>query len=354
MVGLLQTSGKNVPHTRFHLIGGAKSGNVQSQPKELTTRDNDGYTTVARRKMPAAKSIVIAFAPERWGTLELFQHFYGNTHHFDRDTQKSLPGTANHFNKALILFEVAKQHVTLLSEDRTQLTECGYTSARRGRELSALLESALLDLYSSIDCTRKVVTFIYRKHGGVKQSTRKFFQSAAGGTIGTTVPEGIRKAFACATWYTDFRVLRDAITHSDVGSCHSDEKSGKVFYLHAGLERDGKNLVIEDIFDHIDKLKDSVNQFMGQVFQCLNADLKDDEVWQMCGVFDGRIYSRLVRPSEAIDFNSGRCDAFAWFEKEENPVCPFMQECLAYRRKTDEESTTSNPDSTSAQVADGR
>lgn len=304
--------------------------------------------------MAALKSIVRGFAPERWGTLERFQHFYGNTHHFDRDTQKALPGAANHFNKALILFDVAKQHVTLLSEDRTQLKERGYTPARRGRELSALLESVLLDLYSSIDCTRKVVTFIYRQHRGVKQSTRKFFQSAAGGTIGTTVPEGIRNAFACATWYDAFRALRDAITHSDVGSCHLDEKTGKVFYMHTGLVRDGKDLVIEDIFDHIDKLKESVNQFMGQVFQCLNEGLNDDEVWQMCGVFDGRIYSRLVRPCEAVDFNSGRCDAFAWFEKEENPDCPFMHECSAYHRKTGEECTVSNPHSTSAQGTDGR
>jgi hypothetical protein len=294
--------------------------------------------------MSTPKCIVIAFTPERWGRLERFQHFYGGTHHFDRDTQKSLPGAANHFHKALILLEVAKEHASRLPEDRAQLKERGHTPARRGKELSALVESILLDLYSSIDCTRKVVTFIYRNHRGVKQSTRKLFQAAAAGTIDATVPEGIRNAFANAAWYADFRALRDAITHSDVGSCHLDEKSGKVFYMHAGLERDGKALVIEDIFDHVEKTKDNVNVFMGQVFHCLNADLKDEEVWQMCGLFDGRVYSRFVRPSEAVDFNSGRCDAFRWFQKRENPECPFMRECAAYQRRTSEPSPAAYPE----------
>ena len=286
--------------------------------------------------MSIPKSIVITFTPERWGTLERFQHFYGGTHHFDRDTQKSLPGAANHFHKALILFQVAKEHASLLPEDRVQIEERGHTPARRGKELSALVESIILDLYSSIDCTRKVFTFIYRNHHGVKQSTRKIFQAAADGKIDATVPEGIRNAFANAAWYADFRALRDAITHSDVGSCHLDESSGKVFYMHAGLERDGKALVIEDIFDHVEKTKDNVNLFMGQVFHWLNVDLKDEEVWQMCGVFDGRGYTRFVRPSEAVDFNSGRCDAFRWFEKTENPECPFMRECTAYQRRISE------------------
>lgn len=289
------------------------------------------------------KCIVIAFTPERWGTLERFQHFYSTTHKFDRDTQKSLPGAANHFHKALLLLDVAKQHAALLKEDRAQLKERGYTPAQRGKELSALVESILLDLYSSIDCTRKVVTFIYRKHRGVKQSTRKLFQAATAGTVAETVPEGIRQAFANADWFTDFRVLRDAITHSDVGSCHLDEESDKVFYMHAGLERDGKALIIEDIFGHIEKTKDNVNMFMGQIFNSLNADLKDEEVWQMCGLFDGRVYSRFVRPSEAINFNSGRCDAFKWFEKKDNPDCPFMRQCAAYNRRITDPSFPDSP-----------
>lgn len=182
------------------------------------------------------------------------------------------------------------------------------------------------------------MTFLYRNHRGVKQSTRKFFQAIAAEKVADTVPTEIRDAFASAAWYADFRRMRDALTHSDVGSCHLDEKTGKVFYMHAGLGKDNKALVIDDIFAHIKDLVTQINQFMGKVFHCLNGTLKDNEVWQMCGMFAGRVYSRWVRPSEAKDFNSGRCDAFKWFEKEENPDCPFMKECEAYRRRNSEQS----------------
>jgi hypothetical protein len=269
--------------------------------------------------------------------MERFQHFYAATYTFDADTQKALPGAANHLNKALILLQIARQHAAKLPEDRAQLREHGYTSAQRGRELSALIESILLDLYSSLDCTRKVVTFLYQKHRGVKKTTRKFFKAIAAGKVDDKVPKEIRDAFASAAWYDDFRRIRDALTHSDIGSCHLDEKNGKVFYMHVGLGRDNKALVIDDIFAHIEDLVTQINQFMGKVFNCLNRELKDDEVWQMCGIFDGRVYSRWVRPNEAKDFNSGRCDAFKWFEKDENPDCPFMGECHAYRRRKSEQ-----------------
>jgi len=282
--------------------------------------------------------IVITFAPDRWGTLERFQHFCAGTYTFARDTQQALSGAANHFRKALILLQVAREHAAKLSEDRAQLETHGYTPAQRGKELSALIESILLDLYSSIDCTRKIVTCIYRNHRGVKQSTRKFFQAVAEGKVADTVPVEIRDAFASAHWYTDFQRMRDALTHSDIGSCALDEKSGKVFYMHAGLGTNNKALVIEDIFAHIEELVTHVNQFMGKVFHYLNGTLNDDEVWQMCGIFGGRVYSRWVRPSEAKDFNSGRCDAFKWFEKDENPKCPFMRECEAYGRRNSEQS----------------
>ncbi len=288
--------------------------------------------------MNISKCIVIAFAPDRWGMLERFQHFYAGTYSFDADTQKALAGSANHFHKARILLQVAQQHVARLPEDRVQLEEHGYTPAQRGKELSALIESILLDLYSSVDCTRKVVTFIYRNHRGVKESTRKFFQGVADGKVADSVPQEIRDAFAGADWYPDFRRMRDALTHSDIGSCHLDDTTNEVFYMHAGLGKDNKALVIRDIFAYIEELVTQINRFMGKIFHCLNGTLKDDEVWQMCGMFGGRVYSRWVRVSEARDFNSGRCDAFKWFEKDENPDCPFMKECEAYKRRNSEQS----------------
>ena len=57
----------------------------------------------------------------------------------------------------------------------------------------------------------------------------------------------------------------------------------------------------------------------------------DKELWQMCGIFNGFVYSRFVRPSEALDFNSGRCNA--WFDNSSIAQCPFADKCGAYKRK---------------------
>jgi len=276
---------------------------------------------------------VIVFAPDKWGQLERFRYFYDTTYLLDQNAQKALHGAVSHFYKARIFLHFAYQQAPKLSEDRDQLQKHGYTPAQRSHELAALIEAMLQDLYSSVDCARQVVTFIYHNHRGVTESTRKFFQAAAAGKVADTVPSEIRNGFAKADWYNDFRSLRDALTHSDVGSCHLDETSGKVSYMHAGLRTDDKALVINDIFNHVESLVDQVNTFMGTVFQYLNQTLRDEETWQMCCVSNGRVYSRLVRPSEAVDFNSGRCEAFKWFEKGDNPDCPFMGTCEAYTRR---------------------
>ncbi len=292
--------------------------------------------TFVNQDMNMNECIALVFTPERWGTLERFQRFYSKTYTFDKDTQRALPGAANHFHKAALLLQVAKGHVPLLQEDREQIEATGYTPACRGKELSAIIESIILDIYSSIDCTRKIVTFIYAKQRGVKRSTRKLFQACKNDEVADTVPEAIRKAFKSSDWYPDILRLRDALTHSDIGLCHVDKATGKLFYIHAGLTDGDKALVIEDILSYIEKLITQVNQFLGAIFAHLNTTLVDEEVWQMCGIFGGRIYSRFVKPSEAVDFNSGRCDAFKWFEKPENPRCHLAERCGAYKRKNGE------------------
>lgn len=282
------------------------------------------------KKLNMMKSIVISFYPQKWGTLERFQHFYSTTYSFDRSTQYSINGSGNHFYKALNIIEVAKEFSPRLSEDQVELEEKGYTNSLRSKQLSALIEAIILEFYSSIDCTRHVVTTIYKKHRGVRESTRKFFQAAFDGRIAETVPLDIRDAFKNAQWYDELRRIRDALTHSDVGSCHLDMTSQTISYMHPGLGDNKRAFTIKDIFAYLATLKIQINQFMGKVFNCLNATLLDKEVRLICGIFNGFIYSRFVRPSEAINFDSGKCNA--WFD---NSVanCPFAGKCDAYNRK---------------------
>jgi hypothetical protein len=121
---------------------------------------------------------VITFSPKTWGTVQHFGHFYSSTYSLDRDTQYAIKGASNHFYKALHLLNVAKDILPKLAEDNAELEKMGYTDSVRSGELSALVEAMILEFYSSIDCTRHIITTIYKKHRGVQQSTRKFFQAA--------------------------------------------------------------------------------------------------------------------------------------------------------------------------------
>jgi hypothetical protein len=186
---------------------------------------------------------------------------------------------------------------------------------------------------SSVDTAKKIVTHLYPKYRGFPDSTRKTFQTAEKGTIDERVPEKIRSAFRGATWYAPFRQLRNVLTHVGPGGCHLDPQTGKVGYYHNAIRNGNQVMYIPDIFKELNRYTRDVNQFLGQVFGSLNESLKDKEVSQLCGVFGGRLYSRHVRPSEAFDFNSGRCDSYKWFDLPGNPRCPFIDKCAAYQRK---------------------
>lgn len=275
-----------------------------------------------------ADSKVIVFYPEYWGTLERFQHFYFNTYPFKRYMQSVVRGAANHFVKALCLAEIAKEFSPKLSEDESELKEHGYTDAKRSKELSALIESVILELYSSLDCTRKIISEIYKTHQGVRDSTHKLFNNMFEGTVAETVPLEIRDTFQSASsWYPEFLKIRDVLTHSDVGSCHLS-KDGKIRYANFATGDGKRPFAKEDIFQYLDTLQEQINRFTGSIFAYLNTTLRDDEVQQVCGFFGGLCYTRYVKPSEAIDFNGGKCNN--WFDSPGKPRCPLADTCKAH------------------------
>jgi hypothetical protein len=275
---------------------------------------------------------IIAFWPPKWGQVERFQKLYSSTYQFDRRATIALSGVSQHFTKAKHLKDVAHMLLPSLELDNDELKKKGHTSAINGRRLTAVIESTVTALYSSIDCARKVLKAAFPKYNGLPDSTRSTFHNAWKGKLDARIPEKIRTAFEQATWFDEFRALRDALTHWDTGFCHLSRDTRLLVYIHDSLRGFWKNGVIEDIMEYVDNLLDRVNKFLGQIFAQLNSGLADKEVWQICGVFNGRIYSRFVKPPEAIDFSSGRCDALTWFEKDGNPRCPFADKCEPYRR----------------------
>ena len=271
------------------------------------------------------------YAPEQWGTLQKFQKFYSSTHSLSDTGRRSVSGAINHFHKAITLRDLAIKLVPNLEEDEKELNEHGYSRAINSKEISAVIEGVILELYSSLDCTRKVVSEIFKNYQGIPDSTRKYFQNIEKGKIDSNFPEQLIIAVKEATWYNGFRMIRDELTHHDTGSCHKDRDTGKIRYMHTGINIKGKSLIIDDIFEKLDQTFSEVNQFVGRVFAHLYSELNDEPVTQICGIFDGRAYTRLVSPSQAIDFHGGVCESYKWFDLDEHPTCIFANECGAYK-----------------------
>ena len=60
----------------------------------------------------------------------------------------------------------------------------------------------------------------------------------------------------------------------------------------------------------------------------------------MCGMTKGRMLMRLIYPAEPLSFDNGLCRSHHWFELPENPICPFVEHCGAYRRAKAMETTS--------------
>jgi hypothetical protein len=275
---------------------------------------------------------VRTFAPELWGQVDVFRHFHAGTHTFKPDTKKAISGIANHFQKALTLHQLSLKLLPNLSIDEEEIKNKGYTAATNAKEFSAVLEEVFTELYSSIDCTRKVIVSIYRRTRGLPDSTRKLFQKVRSNLLGGDFPTELKQAIAESDWYDELLAIRDELTHSDIGNCWIDRETKLVTYMHTGINRDGKPLIINDVMGRIQFLIESINKFLGIVFHFLNSQLEFTTIDQLCGIFFGRCYLRKLSLEPSIDLNSGICQSHTWFDNEVQFRCPLADSCGAYQR----------------------
>ncbi len=278
---------------------------------------------------------VITFAPDVWGEVRKFIRFYYTTYKFTEYVNSSLLGVDGHFHKYSILMGLAKRLVPDLKKDNEELIQRGYTEAIHSKELAAIIDTLFCELYSSVDCTRTVIGAIYGKYRNVPtKSTSKMFKNAAEQKMDERVPQEIRKAFedGQSDWFPKLKKIRDSLNHSNIGSCSENE--GKISYYHSLLGKEkGNVLLTDDVFKELSDYEIKVNGFLGLIFHSLNQTLKDEEIVQICGVFNSRFYQRFVSPREALNFHSGRCKSCEWFEKEDQPTCPFVDTCGAYKNR---------------------
>jgi hypothetical protein len=284
------------------------------------------------------------FTPELWGTYTRFRNFYGRTYSFDDAARSRLLGINGHLGRASRLLALAKRMAPTLDEDAAELEATGHSHGDRAHELAAVVDSAICEIYSTLDCFRHVLKAIYPNHKNLKDSTRGTFQRGHKGELDPKIPEAIRNAIMeTKDWFPRLRIYRDAITHNDVGFCVRDKKTLVVGYIQPALGKDLR--FVSDAFGMLADFINKTNEFLGVAFHALNATLKDEESLQLCGVYGGRGYQRFIKPSEATDFSRGRCSSFTWFEKEaeRDPrlMCPLASHCGAYARAKGQQTDTS-------------
>lgn len=272
------------------------------------------------------------FAPELWGEVDKFSKLCAKTYKFTKYGAKALNGVQSHFKKALILRRLCDKLIPNLDLDKAELKKKGFSPTHNSRELSAVVEACIVELYSSLDCCAKTLRSIYGENSrGFKKSTRWLFANFD--EISGSFPQAVKAIFKTTNWYTELRVLRDELTHLDTGSCHFDDESQTIRYMHTGIEISGKALIVEDIVSWLDTKIEVINQFLGMIFNYLNSTLANENVMQFCGIGTGRFYARMVNPTEPLTKDSGSCLSHNWFELPEHPSCPFMDQCGAYGRK---------------------
>lgn len=272
------------------------------------------------------------FAPELWGAVDYFDKFYQQTYEFSAIEQRAVTGVKGHFQKAVCLLTLASKLRPGVELDHIELEHQGFTPATNSKELGTVLEATILELYSTIDCTAKVIRAVHGKTTPkFKASTRSLFQDI--GRLEGTLPSAIKHAISSATWYWRLLYLRDELTHLTPGNCHLDREKNTVWYINQGVQEGGKPLIIHDVFLWLEEVANQVNRFVGAVFSVLNLSFENTPVFAICGMVQGRVLHRYIRPEGKLTFDSGECGAWVWFEKPELPTCPFVGVCGAYSRK---------------------
>ncbi len=280
---------------------------------------------------------VRTFAPEQWGQIDMFTTFFTSSFPDAKPVERrAVSGVGNHFRKAIVLRALALRIAPTLALDHQQLSERGYTSAERATELAAVVESVFTEIYSSVDCARKILSARFPVRG-MPDSTRKTFARAKSMLFDGLLPDGLLAAMKETDWYEPLRVLRDELTHADLGSVHQDQTSGVFSYMHPGLGTGERAFIIEDIFERMNADIQAVNEFLGKLFVHLNALLQYAPTVQLCGLHQGKALIREIRPEPKLTFDSGKCLAIAWIEVDGKPTCPLL--CGAYWRAKGEMQT---------------
>ncbi len=144
-----------------------------------------------------------------------------------------------HMDSFRTLLELAKGIVPEVANDNRELEAEGYTNARNGQKLRTVVDVAIKELYSALECTTKVIHAVYGdKVRGFRQSTSRFVKKEG---IQEELPSELRLPKSEA--WTDLVDLRTLLTHWNVGSVSMSEDRKRIQYIHSDLKKDENHFI---------------------------------------------------------------------------------------------------------------
>lgn len=291
-----------------------------------------------RQEWTGDDTFLLNFHPEGWTEGRRFGEFCqascrsggSRTFLYHERPFQAYQGSHGHLASFRTLVGLAEQLAPGLVSDKKELEDKGHTAGKNQQALSTVVEVAVKELYSALECTVNVIHALYGgRTRGFRRSASRFIENRD--EVQNSLPVEVRLPHRDA--WEDILTLRTQLTHWNLGHAAIDDE-GRITYSHFSLRKNGTPFSVEDVFAWLRTLEGRLVEFQESVYGFLNENhMAPGAVQVTCGIFRGRFYTRLVDPTEPLTRNSGVCEARNWFEKEEGAAqCPLREDCGAYRR----------------------
>jgi hypothetical protein len=281
-----------------------------------------------------SQTFIVTFYPEGWNHAKKFQAFLGSPFPVKGELKKGTNTVNGHFQRLQHVLTIANRILVTLPEDARELDETGMSPALRCQEFALLVETMYCEMYSCLDGLRRCVYGIYRNVRKVQNgSTEKFFKLAP--EYGPEFPESFRSKLtdSYGSWFPQLREIRTEVTHGEVGSCYFDRDKKTVTYFQPGINRNERDLIVEDVVSKLNELQENVNELVEHFFKFWYQQLEVRERVVHCGMWNAKMYARIVAPEPGLTFASGCCDSVNWFKDEPHYACPMRENCGAYSNR---------------------
>lgn len=275
------------------------------------------------------------FAPEHWTKLMTLRAMLGDPFPTTPAVYEGLDICLNRLHKYETFSRLAERVIPELPKDREELDRFGASRNLHSAEFGVVVEAMISELYGTCDGVREFLYALFPKVQGVsRKKNETVFRRAHENSYGPDFPADVRLSLADAyrTWFPTLRDLRRQIAHREGGSFHLDESGEKVVYWHGPSVGD-KRLIIKDVMNMVKEYEVAVRATLESIAGHFVAQLLPKPRIYLCGLYQARLYMRMVAPTPNLTFNDGHCVSWDWFESEREFFCPLAERCGAYKRK---------------------